>query len=1390
MNNPTQSLDYYTSDNIESEIAIGNAGLINWTLDSGSSYHMTNDLKSLENVVEHEEVISFADGGKVIATHKGDYLGYINDNKITLRDVLYVPAFKRSLISIDCLSDKHYTTTFYKDNNKNCVSLYNKNKNKICTVTSNYNKVYKIWTSKKKFTFNNSDTICDSLSKVNDDMELWHKRLGHCNIDRLKDKLNKLIINYKCKVCACSKMKNLPYKPSNSRAKKPFDLIHMDTVSSPDSSLYGNKYFLTILDDHTRYSWVYFLKSKDQVYYTFLNWYKRIHNIFNTNIKFIRTDNGTEFVNKNFSSFCNENGIIHQLTVPYNPQQNGRAERLNEKLIYTAASLLTESKLNRKFWEDAIHTANYIHNRLPHKGINDQVPFELLYNEKVDYNHLKVFGCQVFFYVPKHFRKKFTDSTLPGIFLGYDDINHTAYRIFDISNNKVVLSRAVSFFEDVPGNSPAPFSTPEFLNILDINKLGGNDNDDMIENDQSSLEEEVIFDNNLNNPFTQNIPNQKFYPHNNLNLYYPNYSVQYNHNQSPQNQNNLNYYNENLNNNFNSLNRPFQQNPQFTNSENSENSKINQFYSGNKNNNYLNSSTNLNNNLNNNSNNNLNNSNNQPIELNENNLNNLNLNNQKFNSENQNSNYNVNKESNHDQHENNQFNANNKEEITRNENKNNINNVKIDANSENDGRNLNDESTNKNLNLIENEHSNNLRENHMEKVNENVNKGNYKKVSLDHNNSVNSEDNKTSEVKLNERNINSKNINETNMNNLNGNLEQNVNKNKINSEESNLNTENEQNNTTERNNTNNENNDELEKVGIDKRKTRTYNRKKNTRNNNKQQTRVNNKKVNKRKRKDKEIIEENNNKTKRIKSFNIEDIIDIVSNLTVNIPTEPFNYDDILNKYDKDEWLKAVEEELNNMKELNVYTVVDHVPKNANIITPKWVFKYKLDANGNIVKRKARLVARGFTQIYGIDFTVTFSPTLRQDSLRLVTAIAAQNRYNIYQIDVKAAYLNAELEENIYIKAPQGDENYGKRYWKLNKALYGLKQAGRMWNNTLNKVLTEMGLTRCKSEPCLYIKRNKNDKIISLLAVYVDDIIITGVENEILKIKNELKSKFKITDVGNVDFIIGIKFEKLKDGYLLHQKRYLDEILSKFNIDKYRPSSNMLPIINEELRKKSFDQTKYKKAIGSLLYLAISTRPDILFAVSKASRRSRDPNYEDWLNVIKIFRYLKGNPNYGIKFTNDENFKVYVDADFGGDTATRKSTTGFVVTMGNGPTSWYSKLQQCVAVSTAESEYYALNECARQCMWYKNLFDELSKEKRCITINTDNKVAIYNCENETINPKSKHIDIKYHQIRDWIKEKKIKVNYVKSEFNLADGFTKYLSGPLMSKLRNNLLTQF
>jgi len=493
---------------------------------------------------------------------------------------------------------------------------------------------------------------------------------------------------------------------------------------------------------------------------------------------------------------------------------------------------------------------------------------------------------------------------------------------------------------------------------------------------------------------------------------------------------------------------------------------------------------------------------------------------------------------------------------------------------------------------------------------------------------------------------------------------------------------------------------------------------------------------------------------------------------------------------DKDMWLKAVNEELDNMRRMKVFTIIDEVPKGANIITTRWVLKYKRDSEGRIVKYKARLVARGYDQIYGVDYINTFSPTLKQDTLRIIIAIAVNNKFKIHQMDIKAAYLNAKLDENIYMELPEGLNQKG--YCKLNKALYGLKQSGRMWNETLNKVLLKLGFKRFVSDPCVYIKKDKNNKIICLLAVYVDDIIIAGTDSEINKTKSSIKNNFEATDVGEVDFIIGIKFVKCKDGYLIHQKKYLNEILNKFDINKYKPTSNTIPVENTILRKKKFNVTKYKQAIGSLLYLAISTRPDILFSVSKASRKSDNPTFEDWYNVLKIFRYLKGNPNYGIKFTyaNNFNFDVYVDADLGGDKETRRSTTGFTMLINSASTSWYSKLQHYVSVSTAESEYYGIHECARHCLWYRNVFKELGLNYNTITIHTDNKASFYNCENETINPKSKHIDLRYHSIRELIKNKYIDLKYTKSEHNLSDGFTKYLNSTLMKKFRNNILFNF
>ena len=212
--------------------------------------------------------------------------------------------------------------------------------------------------------------------------------------------------------------------------------------------------------------------------------------------------------------------------------------------------------------------------------------------------------------------------------------------------------------------------------------------------------------------------------------------------------------------------------------------------------------------------------------------------------------------------------------------------------------------------------------------------------------------------------------------------------------------------------------------------------------------------------------------------------------------------------------------------------------------------------------------------------------------------------------------------------------------------------------------------------------------------------------------------------------------------------------------------------------------------MGNLLYLSISTRPDIIYAVSKAARKTKDPNLEDWKNILKIMGYLKCTINYGLKFNSNSNIKAYSDADYAGDKDTRKSTTGYIITIGDTPINWCSKLQHCVSTSTAEAEYYSLSECSKQCIWYLNLLRELNINTKTIEINVDNKAAIFIATNELTNQKTKHIDIRYHYVRELIKENKIKLRYINSKLNIADGLTKYLNNSLMIKFRNQILFKF
>jgi len=372
----------------------------------------------------------------------------------------------------------------------------------------------------------------------------------------------------------------------------------------------------------------------------------------------------------------------------------------------------------------------------------------------------------------------------------------------------------------------------------------------------------------------------------------------------------------------------------------------------------------------------------------------------------------------------------------------------------------------------------------------------------------------------------------------------------------------------------------------------------------------------------------NNNFKREVEHYNNhihsnKKIKNITNHFDDSMLREPTCYEDIKNLIDKDEWMEAVKEELDNMSNLKVYKLIKNIPSNARFITTRWVFKYKRDSTGRIVKRKARLVARGYSQEPGTDFHDTFAPTLKQDSLRVFISTAINLNFEIKQIDVNSAYLNAPLEEEIYLKAPEGHPAYNKYFWKLKKALYGLKQSAHVWNKELNKTLLNLNFKRLYSDPCIYKKVNNKNKIICLLAVYVDDIIIAGTNLEIKNTINLIKNEFKIKEIGDVDFVIGIKFNKYKDGYVLHQKRYIIDILNKYEKYLTRSSNFIKPIENDSLKLINVDQTQYRSLIGNLLYLAISTRPDILFAVTKAARKSNNPNKEDWINLIKILEYIK-----------------------------------------------------------------------------------------------------------------------------------------------------------------------
>ncbi|KAH9745452.1 hypothetical protein KPL70_004078 [Citrus sinensis] len=488
-----------------------------------------------------------------------------------------------------------------------------------------------------------------------------------------------------------------------------------------------------------------------------------------------------------------------------------------------------------------------------------------------------------------------------------------------------------------------------------------------------------------------------------------------------------------------------------------------------------------------------------------------------------------------------------------------------------------------------------------------------------------------------------------------------------------------------------------------------------------------------------------------------------------------------------EKWRIAMDEEIKAIVKNDTWELTT-LPKGHKAIGVKWVYKTKRNAKGEIERHKARLVAKGYSQKAGIDYDEVFAPVARLETIRLIISLAAQNKWKIFQMDVKSTFLNGFLEKEVYIEQPLGYvvKGHEDKVLRLKKALYGLKQAPRAWNSRIDKYFQEKGFTKCPYEHALYIKEKDGD--ILIVCLYVDDLIFTGSNPSLFEeFKRMMIKEFEMTDIGLMAYYLGIEVKQKEECIFISQESYAKEILKRFKMNDCKPVSTPVECgvkLSKYDEGEDIDPTFFKSLVGSLRYLTC-TRPDILYAVGLVSRYMENPKTTHFKAAKRILRYIKGTINFALlySFSNDYKLIGYSDSDWGGDVDDRKSTTGFVFFMGDTAFTWMSKKQPIVTLSTCEAEYVAATSSVCHAIWLRNLLKELSlAQEEPTEICVDNKSAIALSKNPVFHDRSKHIDTRYHFIRECIARKEVQIKYVKSQDQAADIFIKPLKQEDFQKL--------
>ncbi|CAA7022588.1 unnamed protein product [Microthlaspi erraticum] len=440
------------------------------------------------------------------------------------------------------------------------------------------------------------------------------------------------------------------------------------------------------------------------------------------------------------------------------------------------------------------------------------------------------------------------------------------------------------------------------------------------------------------------------------------------------------------------------------------------------------------------------------------------------------------------------------------------------------------------------------------------------------------------------------------------------------------------------------------------------------------------------------------------------------------------------------------------------------LPDGFKTVGSKWIYTIKRDSKGAIDRYKARLVAKGFTQKDGIDYKETFSPVSKKDSLRIVLALVAQYDLELHQMDVKTAFLNGDLEEEVYMDQPEGFVVAGKEHMvcKLRKSIYGLKQASRQWYLKFNDTITSYGFVEVIVDRCIYVKISGSKFI--MLVLYVDDILLAANDMGMLHdTKKYLSKNFEMKDMGEASYVIGIEIFRDRSQAPIQK----GDKFSKMQCPK------------NELERKEMERIPYASVVGSLNYVQTCTRPDITFAVGMLGRYQSNPGMDHWKAAKKVLRYLQGTKEHMLTFRRSNHLEIigYSDSDYAGCVDSRKSTFGYLFQLAGGAVSWKSGKQSVIATSTMEAEFVACFEATIHALWLRNFISGLQivdNIEKPLRIYCDNSAAVFFSKNDKYSKGAKHMEIKYLSVKEEVQKRRVSFEHIGTDMMVADPLTKGL----------------